>query len=118
MIDRIKNIALVTAVGAMALCAVYARIVTTERDTLEARLATCAGNTSRLQAALTEQNAAIKRYNTESEAARAEVERARRDAEKWAARHDLRVAELRKWQRAAGEDECAATKRLLSEVPR
>lgn len=96
----------------------YAYTLSLKLDAVEAQLETCKGNTSRLQGSLDEQNKAVTTLNREAEAAIKRAESARREADRQAVRHDARVAELRKWQRAAGETECGAAKRLLMEVQR
>ncbi|MBW7903794.1 MAG: hypothetical protein H3C26_20185, partial [Rhodocyclaceae bacterium] len=87
-------------------------------DVAEAQLETCRGNTGRLQESINVQNDAIRLLAAEARAAHRDVEAARREAERQAALHERRADELRQWQRRAGEDDCAAARRLLAEVPR
>lgn len=103
---------------AFAALAGYAYTLSLKLDAVQAQLETCKGNTSRLQESINTQNGAVKKLNADAESARKEVEAARREAERQAAKHDARTAELRRWQRAAGETECGAAKRLLMEVQR
>lgn len=98
--------------------ALYAWSLGQRLDVAQAQLETCRGNTGRLQASIDTQNAAVRLLNAEAETARRDVETARLEAERQAARHDRRAAELRQWRRRAGEDDCAAARRLLAEVPR
>lgn len=103
---------------AFAAVAGYAYTLSLKLDAAQAQLETCKGNTSRLQGSLDEQNKAVAGLNREAEAAIKRAETARREADRQAARHDARVVELRRWQRAAGETECGAAKRILMEVQR
>lgn len=117
-LDVLKPYAYVAGAVVVAALAIHAWHLGLRLDVAQARLETCRGNTSRLQASIDEQNGAISRLNGEADVARRAVEAARREAEQQAARHDQRAAELRQWRRRAGEDDCAAARRLLAEVPR
>lgn len=118
MSDTIKPYAYTGAALVVAALALYAWSLGQRLDVAHAQLETCRGNTGRLQVSIDAQNDAIHRLNAEADAARRDVKAARLEAERQASRHDRRAAELRQWQRRAGEDDCAAARRLLVEVPR
>lgn len=118
ILDKVKDYALAGIAAVVVALGLYAWVLSARLDAVKAQLQTCKGNTDRLQSSIDAQNIAIRKLGDEAAKAMDQARDARVEAEKQASQHDLKAAELRKWQRAAGENECAAAKRLLSEVRR